>query len=117
MPVCSNCGNGQFYESAGFFYCNVCETQCHDLQKTVQEKDYGTQNINRTSQHWTQPDIVDQTLILESVPQEIQLFLKGESASLFLLADIILRAQIHWLRENAGVSLAFEKTVKNVWFR
>lgn len=41
MPVCEVCGEEEFTELEGHFYCTTCQTQSQDVRVVEQEEEYG----------------------------------------------------------------------------
>ena len=130
MPICKNCGIGdKFYEDAGFFYCELCQVQSQDLQqKTVNEIDYTQQTAFTTRANAFK--IGTQTQQLDDEEEDGVLgggaglrgpygimFTPGKSESVFFLADVVMRAQMEWLVQNAGASEQSKDVWKMVWFQ
>lgn len=123
MPKCAVCDGEQFYESAGFYYCLVCSTQSQDLLRTEAETDFTAQAAFSTranalriaggGKSGLKASTADQKHTIDG-----GLFSRnGEPETLFVLVDVILRAQVEWLIENAGARPELRDVTKNVWMR
>ncbi|OWA49782.1 hypothetical protein BV898_14319 [Hypsibius exemplaris] len=126
MPSCQQCGLEKFYEADGYFYCEICHIQSQDLLRTVNESEFTSQvafniranafRIGPTQSQREEDGAGDLVAGAASGRTHGSLFTPGKPESLFLLADVVLRAQVEWLVQNAGARKQLSDVVKNVWF-
>ena len=123
MPKCSVCDGEEFYESAGFYYCLICSTQCQDLVRTEAETDFTAPAAFTTRANALRINTAGKAALNVSASGQVQaidggLFSRnGESETLFVLVDVVLRAQVEWLIENAGARPELREVMKSIWMR
>lgn len=123
MPQCPICGNREFYESSGFYYCADCNVQSQEVQQTAKDDDYTSRSFavrsNAALITTIRPDeeAAEGASLLVPSGGKGSLFSLGHPESLFVLIDVILRSQVSWLMDNAGAREPLMDVMRNVWFR
>ncbi|XP_055328452.1 uncharacterized protein LOC129581420 [Paramacrobiotus metropolitanus] len=116
MVRCAVCDGAKFFEKDGLYYCDTCSTQCADLHITGVDADEAIIGYSRRFQISAAfaPSEED-ALETRTVPEGKGLFKEATPECRFVQASTVLRAQVQWLIDNAGVKPELDEIVQHIW--